>query len=196
MGKAERTREMIIENAAVIFNKKGVAGTSVDDVLHAAKVAKGCLYGHFESKEALAHATVDYLISRVTVKAEAVMSKEKTALGKIAAFLTLYNNPVNHYIEGGCPILNFGVEADDTDAVIKRKVSNMISATSKILTEILKFGIDRGEFTSDLKPENQVFKMMTMLEGSMLLSRVLADNSKMDMIIEMILSELKGFANH
>ena len=39
MSKAEKTKQMIIEQAAVIFNEKGVAGTSIDDILKASKVA-------------------------------------------------------------------------------------------------------------------------------------------------------------
>jgi len=45
--KAERTRQFIIEQAAPLFNERGVAGVSIDDVLKVTRVAKGCLYGHF-----------------------------------------------------------------------------------------------------------------------------------------------------
>ena len=52
--KAERTKQFILETAAPIFNQKGISGANIDDVLSATKLTKGCLYGHFESKEDLA----------------------------------------------------------------------------------------------------------------------------------------------
>ena len=49
--KAERTRQFIIEASAPIINKKGVAGTSLTDIMEATKLAKGGIYGNFENKE-------------------------------------------------------------------------------------------------------------------------------------------------
>ena len=66
MSKAERTRQSIIEQAAVKFNEKGIAGTSVDDILAITKISKGCFYGHFESKEELSFVAVDHLLNKIT----------------------------------------------------------------------------------------------------------------------------------
>jgi TetR/AcrR family transcriptional repressor of nem operon len=61
MTKAERTRQFIIEKAAPIFNQKGVAGTSMSDIMEATKLAKGGLYGNFESKEEICVEAYKYL---------------------------------------------------------------------------------------------------------------------------------------
>ena len=54
MGRGERTREHILEQAAGLFNRKGFAGASMSDVMAATGLQKGGIYRHFESKEALA----------------------------------------------------------------------------------------------------------------------------------------------
>ncbi|WP_429396351.1 TetR/AcrR family transcriptional regulator [Mucilaginibacter lappiensis] len=38
---------------ATLFNTKGIAGTSLNDIPEATKLAKGILYVHFENKEAI-----------------------------------------------------------------------------------------------------------------------------------------------
>ena len=60
MTKAEKTRQFIIEQTAPIFNTKGVAATSINDIMEATKLAKGSLYVHFENKEELSYYAVDY----------------------------------------------------------------------------------------------------------------------------------------
>ena len=49
----EVRREELMDAAERIFLSKGIAGTSVDEIVAAADVAKGTFYIHFESKEKL-----------------------------------------------------------------------------------------------------------------------------------------------
>lgn len=49
----EVRREELLSAAAKLFLEKGLAATSVDDIVSAADVAKGTFYLHFASKEAL-----------------------------------------------------------------------------------------------------------------------------------------------
>jgi AcrR family transcriptional regulator len=50
---AEVRREELMDAAERLFLAKGIAATSVDDIVTAADVAKGTFYVHFESKEQL-----------------------------------------------------------------------------------------------------------------------------------------------
>lgn len=193
MGKAERTKQMIIETAATIFNKKGVAGTSIDDVLHATKVAKGCLYGHFENKDALAHATVDHLMEKIAKRAGSLIEGQDKAKDKLFAFMELYKNPLQSYIDGGCPILNFGVESDDTDSVIKKKVRSVIAMTNNVLTDIIQNGIDKGELSPLMDAKEFPIKMLATMEGGMLISRILESNTRMDIVMDMLKAEIQQY---
>ena len=65
MGKGELTRQRIIEEAAQIFNQRGFAGCSMQDVLDATGLEKGGVYRHFESKEELAAEAFRYAWARV-----------------------------------------------------------------------------------------------------------------------------------
>ncbi|HEX6360034.1 ScbR family autoregulator-binding transcription factor [Actinophytocola sp.] len=57
--RAERTRNLILDAAAEVFEARGFAGASLSDILARAGVTKGALYFHFESKEELAKALVE-----------------------------------------------------------------------------------------------------------------------------------------
>jgi AcrR family transcriptional regulator len=193
MGKAERTEQFIIEKAAPIFNSKGISGTTIDDILSATKLAKGGLYRRFENKNAITTASVDYLFEKLTNEALAINLREKTATSKILAFFELYRNPLTPFIEGGCPMLNFGVDTDDTDPLIKGKVKRMIELTIGLFADILRQGIANGELSDQLDSENFSLKMLIMLEGAMMVSRVLGSNKPMHQIVSMLQAELNGF---
>src|SRR5262245_23427611 len=115
MTKAERTRQFIIEQSAPIFNTKGLAATAMSDIMEATKMAKGGLYGHFESKEELAHTVVDYNLSKLLGKLEQAINNARTAKEKLFAYLDFNKSPLSTPLLGGCPLINFGMEADDTD---------------------------------------------------------------------------------
>ena len=192
-GKAERTRQFIIEQSAPIFNSKGIAGTTIDDILAATKMAKGGIYGNFENKEAISIASVDFLFGKMSAKAYSVMSKEKTAVKKLFAFIDLRKNPLVPFIEGGCPILNFGVDSDNTNPTVKKKVKAMIEGSMTLFIDILKQGIANGELSDQLNPEEYCLKVLVMLEGATLVSRVTDRVKPMHTVIKMLKSELKSF---
>lgn len=193
MGKAETTRQFIIETAAPLFNEKGIAGTSIDDVLKATKVAKGCLYGHFANKEELSHAMIDHLLQKVSDHTVARLSKEDTAEAKLLAFLDLYKNPLCTLANGGCPIINFGAESDDTNPAVRQKIKEAIQKSIRMLSSIIQDGIDEYEFSSLINPEDFATKMFAITEGGIMISRVTGNNKYMSSIINSLTKEIKGF---
>jgi len=193
MGKAERTRQFIIETAAPIFNEKGIAGTTIDDILAATKMAKGGLYGHFESKEEIANVMVNYLLDKLSDKVNTVMAKEKTAIKKIFAFIDIYKDPLDSYIDGGCPILNFGVEADDNNPVLKQRLKTMIEEGQKVFVKIINKGVADGEISPEINATDYALKMFTLLEGGMMVSRVTGSSKYMNSLVRMLKNELKEY---
>jgi len=53
-------RTLLIETALDLFYRQGIHAVGINEVLKASGVAKKTLYNHFESKEALIAATVEY----------------------------------------------------------------------------------------------------------------------------------------
>jgi len=65
--RREKTRGAVLEAAQEAFSRVGFAATTVDDIAAAAGVAKGGVYHHFASKEALFEAVFDQ-VSRALVR--------------------------------------------------------------------------------------------------------------------------------
>jgi TetR/AcrR family transcriptional repressor of nem operon len=194
MNKGEQKRQFIIEQAAILFNEKGIAGTSVDEVLEVANTSKGCFYGHFESKDELAQASVDYLLGKLTDRRNNTINKHKTAITKINAVLDNSKNPLQSYIDGGCPIVNFSTETDDTNPVIKKKIKDMVSTGINTITNILKDGINNGELSKAINPSEFATRMMLSIEGGNVLCRVLNSTKPMQIMIKSLKAELASYA--
>ena len=67
-GRIERgrsTRERLIATARELFGERGYDGTSIGAVLEASGVARGALYHHFATKEALFDAVLDQLTAEI-----------------------------------------------------------------------------------------------------------------------------------
>lgn len=191
--KAERTKQFILETAAPIYNEKGISGVSIDDILEATQLTKGCIYGHFKGKDDLSEQVVEYSLNNITKKINAVVSQETTARAKINAFIDFYKNPIATYISGGCPIFNTAVEVDDNFPEIKKKVAAKFIAGQQALSAILKQGIENGEFSSELNPARFAFKMFSAIEGGIIICRTIDSAQPMFELVNDLKKELDQY---
>jgi len=65
------TRERLIRAARLLFGERGYDATSIQLVLSRAGVARGALYHHFDSKEALFDAVLEEIVAEVAEQAAA-----------------------------------------------------------------------------------------------------------------------------
>ncbi len=194
MTKAERTKKFIIEQAAPIYNEKGVAGTNVDDVLEATKLTKGAIYCHFKNKDDLSMQVTDYLLEKICSGIAQVMKKEASAKGKIFAYLDFNKKPLNPYIKGGCPMFNMAVEFDsDNNSSIRPKIGENLYVSQKNFASILREGIKNGEFSSALDPDAYSFKMFAAIEGAIIMCRAMNNERPMQGLIKSLKSELEAY---
>jgi len=192
--KAERTKQFILETAAPIFNQKGISGANIDDVLDAAKLTKGCLYGHFESKEDLALQVIDFMLDTNGEKILLTISKGKTAKAKVFAYLDFYKDPLDTYLKGGCPVFNIAVESDDNFPVIKEKIAGTIRRGQELFVTILNQGIENGEFSDKLDPAIYAFKAVAAVEGALVMCRTMNTAKPMSGLIKSLKAELESYA--
>ena len=192
--KAEKTKQFVLETAGPLYNEKGISGVSIDDVLAATKLTKGCLYGHFENKDDLSAQVVDLMLKKITDKMYLAVADKKTAKAKIFAFLDFYKNPIDTYISGGCPIFNTAVDADDNYPVIKQKVAAIFRAGQEDLTNVLREGIEGGEFSTNLDPATFAFKLVASIEGGIIMCRTMDTVKPMHSLIKSLKSELEQYS--
>ena len=182
MTKGEETRQFIIERSAPLFNMKGIAATAMSDVMEVTKLSKGSLYVHFDNKDVLAAAVVEYNMEMLGKKVEGALAKHATAKAKLFAYIDVLGDAVDSPVKGGCPILNFGMDADDTNALIKRKVHEAIDSAVKLISELIKEGIRNGEFKPDWNYKDFATMMFAMIEGGVMMSRVAGNNTSIRLV--------------
>jgi len=184
MSKGEQTRQMIIERSAPIFNKKGIAATAMSDIMEATDLSKGSLYVHFDNKDVLAEAVVDYQLDLLGQKTLAAINRFDHPKDKLFAYLDLYRNPMNPPLEGGCPMLNFGMEADDQNEVVREKVAAKVNQSQQLIVSIIEKGIRVGVFKADWNYREFATMMFALIEGGVLIGKTTRKSDKMAIIIK------------
>ena len=82
--RREATRAAIIKAANHLFGDRGFADTTMDDVAAAAHVAKGAVYHHFATKEALFEAVFDQVSEELLAEVDRIARTEKDALAAMS----------------------------------------------------------------------------------------------------------------
>lgn len=178
LSKAERTRQFIIERTAPVFNEKGFAGTSLNDLTQATGLTKGSIYGNFENKDEVALAAFDYNFNRVTNYIKAKITATENSIERLLVYPQVYRNfLVLPFLKPGCPILNTSTEADDTHPGLKEKAAAALKFWKTSVENQIKRGIERGEIREDVNPAQIAVVLLSLIEGSIMQAKVV-QNSK------------------
>jgi AcrR family transcriptional regulator len=107
------TRRALLKNAGDLFAERGYAGTSLDEVVSAARVTKGALYHHFQGKLALFQAVFDHIegtaVKRITADVRRQKDPWDKALTAVSSFLAVCQEPAYRRIvmQEGPVVLGF-----------------------------------------------------------------------------------------
>jgi AcrR family transcriptional regulator len=88
--RREKTQAAIVNAATRIFGERGFAATTMDDIAAAARVAKGAVYHHFSTKEALFEAVFEQVSLELIGDLDRISRAEKDALAAMAAGTQAY----------------------------------------------------------------------------------------------------------
>jgi AcrR family transcriptional regulator len=88
--RREKTKAAIVNAATRIFGERGFAATTMDDIAAAARVAKGAVYHHFPTKEALFEAVFEQVSLELVSDLDRISRAEKDALAAMAAGTQAY----------------------------------------------------------------------------------------------------------
>jgi AcrR family transcriptional regulator len=173
--KGEATRRMILERAAPVFNQRGYAGASMSELVEATGIEKGGIYNHFGSKEQLAVEAFDYAISLI-VDGYASAQEGKVGLDRLVAIIQVFGDWSGHpIVEGGCPIMNTAIEADDTNPALAARARAAMHSWHRLIGSIVKDAKARGEIGDGVDPYELATVVTSTLEGSLMLSRLFHD---------------------
>ncbi|TBO40540.1 TetR/AcrR family transcriptional regulator [Pedobacter kyonggii] len=192
MTKAEKTRKFIVEKTAPIFNMKGYAGTSLNDITAATGLTKGSIYGNFANKDEVALAAFDYNLKNVSSRIEAEMNRQASIKDKLLVYIDIYQKFMDGSVsEGGCPVLNTAIDADDTHPELRGRVLKAVLDWKNKIAKLVEAGIAKKEINIVHNPEQIALTIIAMVEGGIMISRLTAKPAHWNLIMD----SLKKYIN-
>lgn len=194
--KAERTRKLIITEAARIFNQKGYAGTSMNDIMKATGLSKGGLYGNFGNKEQIAVAAFEHAVGLVTEEVRERTRISKHPVDKLKAVVSFYRERIlDPPVEGGCPIQNTSIDADDNNPVLREHVITAVDQWKSRMVYVLEKGKSLNQVKGEIDSEKFATQFIGTLEGGIMLAQLYKDVHYFDTMAEVLLQMIESLTD-
>jgi len=191
--KGERTRQRIVELAAPVFNRQGFVGASLRDLIGATGLEKGGIYNHLGSKEQLALEAYDYAMTRVTESLARSQDGATDPIDRLTRMIEAFaRNARRPAVEGGCPIMNTAIDADDTHAELRDRARESMTLWHRLVGRIVKDGKAAGSLPDDIDPYALASTITASLEGALMLSRLYDDPAHMDRVVDHLVDHVSS----
>lgn len=176
MGKAEETRQAIIEKAAVIFNKNGYQRTTMSMLTKSLGLTKGAIYGHFADKDALAVEAFRYSVQKESDRVRVRLKLHEGAVDKLRAFARTFLDFFDEIVQsGGCPILNTAVDSDDAHPQLYGEVRKVLTDWEGRLVSMVNAGKESGQIRPSADAELFAATFIALIEGGILLAKTIGE---------------------
>jgi TetR/AcrR family transcriptional regulator, transcriptional repressor for nem operon len=182
--KTQQTKQLIIEQAAILFNQNGYVGTSIADIMRSTGVGKGGIYSHFRNKDEIAIAAFDHTLNSIVQAVMLNVEQEDTAIDRLTAFVDTFRGFTTQPIGvGGCPILNTAVESDDTHPEMRLHVQQAVNQILALVGSIIELGIRQGEILAHTDIEQVSTVILATIEGAIMMSKLYGNDLYLDRAI-------------
>jgi TetR/AcrR family transcriptional repressor of nem operon len=181
MRKGEQTRRAIIRKAAPIFNQRGYDGAALSDLMRATGLEKGGIYRHFESKEQLAGEAFDYAWKlAIDTRFEGTQEISNT-VDRLKRIVRNFRDRRAGLVPGGCPLLNTAIDSDDGNPQLRGRAQRALSSWLSRLRWIIEEGQRNGEIRRGVNSWELPALIVSTLEGSLMVSRLLRNDGPRDL---------------
>jgi AcrR family transcriptional regulator len=181
-----------VERAAELFAERGIAATSVDEVLAAAEAGKGQFYHYFRGRDELTAAAVGYRCARVVagltgdLGGVSSMAELEQALSGYAAGFELAGLP-------GCPIGTLATEVAGRNEDARAAAAAGFDAWERLLADALERMRQHGELRAAAEPSMLATGLLASIEGGMVLSQARKDAASLRVAVEAGLGHVRAY---
>jgi TetR/AcrR family transcriptional regulator, transcriptional repressor for nem operon len=184
MRDAEATIERILDSSGSLFNTQGYKATSISDITGLTGLTKGAIYRHFENKQELEKKALWHLSAKLDDKLRALIKAEPDAPRKLRATFRFFHSYItNPVIDGGCPLLNVAVEADDTNPTLREGAIRILNNLRDSIIRILDNGVKYGQLKKDIDKDFYATIIIAALEGAIMMSKLRGNNDDIRKVI-------------
>lgn len=140
-----KTKRKIFETAMELFAQKGYEATSVEEITSIVGIAKGTLYYHFTSKEEIFYFLIEEGMKLLKNSIEIKTSKYENSIDKIKAIVLIQIKSIVKCENLITLVISQMWGREERNIRCRNYVYEYI----KIIEDIVKSGIDKGEITGD-----------------------------------------------
>lgn len=161
----EERKNTILKHAFKIFSDKGYSNTTIDDIVISSGISKGGIYTYFRSKEEIFIAIAEerFVDRRKLIES---FSSDMTSKEKIEKYIEWILNwvvDVKNLLQIKFTFEFWSVTTRNSD--IKKVAMNRYEKVSQDLSVLLKEGVERGEFKSDIDIEAISYIILSSTDG-------------------------------
>jgi len=167
--KGARTRARIVESAAALIHKRGVAGTTLDDVKAAAEVSGSQMYHYFPDKDDLVQAVIDF-------QAETIVARNRDALSSpngVEAWRKMVMTAAKRTnAKGGCQLGSLVGQLAESDPEARALIAGGFNQWAAAISDGLRSLHAEGRLPSGIDPDDLALTLLATLQGGLLLAQV------------------------
>ncbi|MFD9602048.1 TetR/AcrR family transcriptional regulator [Streptomyces sp. NPDC059970] len=170
------TPDRLIEATQELLWERGYVGTSPKAIQQRAGAGQGSMYHHFAGKPDLALAAIRRTASQMRETAGQLLDGPGTAYARISAYLLRERDVLR-----GCPVGRLTMDPDVIASdELRAPVDETIGWLRGRLAEIIQEGLDQGEFTRPLIPEDVAATIVATVQGGYVLARASGSTDAFD----------------
>jgi TetR/AcrR family transcriptional repressor of nem operon len=189
--KGRATRERIVAAASELISRRGVAETSLDDVIDRAGVSKSQLYHYFDDRAALLRAVVEHNTEGVIRHLGAVDDSWKAIRAWLDSMVELQ---VEREACGGCPVGSLVPQLAETDEVARHALANSFTRWEALLRDGLRSMQETGKLGPRADPGKLATATMAAIQGGLLLTQARRDPGQLAIALEAAYAHLRAHA--
>ena len=190
--RGRQTKARIVAAAVELMYARGVATTSVDDVLAAAGVGKSQFYHYFSSKTELVAAVLRHQLDRV------LREQRHFDVGTwdgIEGWLTgMVTQQAERGFSGGCPLGSIVAEVADRDDRLQTIAAEAFTFWERELAAGLRVLQVTGQLRADADPEVLAEEALASIQGGYLLAMAKREVRPMQNAVAAAFARLRSFA--
>jgi TetR/AcrR family transcriptional regulator, transcriptional repressor for nem operon len=188
------TKARIVAAAATLVYERGVAGTSLDDVMAATGTSKSQLYHYFADKDALLYEVIRAQLGRIIAAQEAAHLHEVSSWEGLQRwcdhFLTVTRATQG---AGGCPLGSLVGQLADQSEPARRVLAQCFAEWQSYLSGGFEAMRDNGELAAHADPAELALTLMSALQGGLLMAQATRSARPLELALDMALQHMAGY---
>jgi len=187
------TRARIVSAAAELMHVKGVAATTLDEILISSAASKSQFRQHFADKDDLVREVIEF-------RAHEILGKQHRQLAKINSFRgleqwrdALLQRNVLRRGAWGCELGSLASELSDTHDDARLRLVEHFRGWEQLLVAAFTRMRDNGVLRADIDAAEIATSVMAAVQGGYLLAQLAHDSAPMKLALDMAIGHVQSF---